>query len=49
MPVKRPQQDGHPLVFKMILIGDSSVGKTSIMERIISNNFSSNNQPTLGA
>jgi Ras-related protein Rab-5C len=37
------KQDGSELVFKMALIGNSSVGKTSIVQRIIENNFSSSN------
>ena len=33
---------------KVIIIGDSSVGKTSILLRLIKNYFDSNSMPTLG-
>ena len=42
-PVKTGKNDGPELVLKMALIGSSSVGKTSIVQRIIDNNFSSSN------
>ena len=33
---------------KVIIIGDSSVGKTSILLRLIKNYFDTNSMPTLG-
>ena len=36
------------IVFKIITIGDSSVGKTSIIKRYIDNNFSENMLATIG-
>ncbi|EAX99997.1 small GTP-binding protein, putative [Trichomonas vaginalis G3] len=35
--------------FKIVFVGDSSVGKTSIIVRYSNNLFSSDNQPTIGA
>ena len=36
------------MIFKIILIGDSSSGKTNIINRYISNKFVENSQPTIG-
>ena len=35
--------------FKLILIGDSGVGKSSIIKRIGSNTFSADHEVTIGA
>lgn len=34
---------------KAVLLGESGVGKSSIMERFINNEFHEDGQPTLGA
>ena len=34
---------------KVLIIGDSNVGKTSILFRYVFNKFDDNNMPTLGA
>ena len=36
------------MIFKIIIIGNSSTGKTKIIERYLTNNFEDNSQPTLG-
>ncbi len=35
-------------IFKYILVGDTSVGKTSILSSYNNNQFSSNSNPTMG-
>ena len=39
----------EPLKFKVVLIGESGVGKTSILQRYISNEFNSNQFSTIGS
>ena len=39
---------GHDLLFKLILLGDSRVGKTSMLKRFTSGDFSSDFKPTMG-
>lgn len=41
--------DSKKIHIKCVLLGDSGVGKTSIMERYIRNSFNPNSQTTLGA
>jgi small GTP-binding protein len=41
--------DEGTLVFRVVLIGDSSVGKTCIVNRFRHNNFNSSEQNTIGA
>lgn len=36
------------IIFKVIIIGDSGVGKTQLLNRIIHNTFNKVSQPTLG-
>ena len=43
--MKRPGYD-HPL--KLIIIGDSSVGKTCILLRFAEDNFPTSHMPTIG-
>ena len=36
------------MIFKIILIGDSSVGKTNILSKFLNNEFDENSKPTVG-
>ena len=40
--------ENYDLIFKIVLIGDSGVGKTNILSRYISNEFSLTTQATVG-
>ena len=40
--------DDYDLIFKLVLIGDSGVGKTNILSRYISNEFSLATKSTVG-
>ena len=40
--------ESYDLIFKLVLIGDSGVGKTNILSRYINNEFSLASQPTVG-
>lgn len=42
-------QSGKPENFKIVLIGDKFVGKTSIARRFANNTYSSNYEGTVGA
>ena len=42
------EDESYDLIFKLVLIGDSGVGKTNILSRYISNEFSLSSQPTVG-
>ena len=40
--------DQYDFIFKIVLIGDSGVGKTNILSRYLTNQFSASTQPTVG-
>ena len=42
------EEENYDLIFKLVLIGDSGVGKTNILSRYISNEFSLATQSTVG-
>ncbi|KAK3518162.1 hypothetical protein QTP70_033261 [Hemibagrus guttatus] len=42
------QEDSFDFLFKVILIGDTDVGKTSVIQRFKSGNFSERQQSTIG-
>ena len=42
------EDEEYSMIFKMILIGDSGVGKTNILSRYNNNEFSLTTQPTVG-
>jgi Ras-related protein Rab-11A len=35
-------------LFKTVIVGDSSVGKTQMLSRFVDNEFSTNSKPTIG-
>ncbi len=37
-----------PIITKILVVGDSNVGKTSIIQRFINKSFNSNQPPTIG-
>ena len=41
-------EDDDPIEYKMILVGDTGVGKTSLFKKIISNVFNEHNVATIG-
>ena len=36
------------IVFRLVLVGDSEVGKTNLMTKLIDNKFNNNHIPTIG-
>ena len=42
------QQSDNFINFKIIIIGDSGVGKSSLIKRVVQNIFDSSYQPTIG-
>ena len=40
--------DQFDFLFKLVLTGDSSVGKTNILSRFVNNNFDANQKTTIG-
>lgn len=47
-PTGLEQEDCFDFLFKIILIGDTDVGKTSVIQRFKSGNFSERQQNTIG-
>lgn len=41
-------EDEYDLLFKIVLIGDSGVGKTNILSRFTKNEFTLDSKPTIG-
>ena len=41
-------QTGYDMIFKIVLIGDSSVGKTNILSKYLSNEFDPDSKATVG-
>jgi small GTP-binding protein len=41
-------EDDYDMIFKIVLIGDSGVGKTNILSRYIKNDFNINTKSTVG-
>eukprot|EP01117_Protostelium_nocturnum_P015792 TRINITY_DN6152_c0_g1_i4.p1 TRINITY_DN6152_c0_g1~~TRINITY_DN6152_c0_g1_i4.p1 ORF type:complete len:145 (-),score=40.84 TRINITY_DN6152_c0_g1_i4:79-513(-) len=48
MTNKKTEEEGG-LDSKIVLLGDSGVGKTSLVQRYVQQNFIENQQPTIGA
>lgn len=47
-PARLDQEDCFDFLFKIILIGDTDVGKTSVIQRFKTGNFSERQQSTIG-
>ncbi|GAA6105840.1 ras-related protein Rab-19-like [Tachysurus ichikawai] len=47
-PSGMEQEDCFDFLFKIILIGDTDVGKTSVIQRFKTGNFSERQQSTIG-
>jgi len=43
-----PQQTKTDLIFKAILVGDSAVGKSALMNRVTKNDFTEMHEVTVG-
>ena len=41
-------QTGYDMIFKIVLIGDSSVGKTNILSKYLNNEFDPDSKATVG-
>ena len=42
------REDEFDYLFKVVIIGDSGVGKTNLLGRFIDNTFSIDSKPTIG-
>ena len=45
---RRQQQEGYDLVYKIVLVGDSGVGKTNLLTRFSKNEFNLESRATIG-
>ena len=48
MSDNNPSFNSYDMIFKIVLIGDTSVGKTNMLSRYISNEYNPNSQSTIG-
>ena len=48
VPVKGQQYTNYDALFKVIIIGDSGVGKSSILNRIMNNEINEGHNVTIG-
>lgn len=44
-----PEVNMKPIPTKLVLLGESAVGKTSIVHRFVQDEFQENREPTIGA
>ena len=44
----RKQQEGYDLVYKIVLVGDTGVGKTNLLTRFSKNEFNLESRATIG-
>lgn len=44
-----PVKDLRPIQTKLVLLGESAVGKTSVVHRFVQDEFQENREPTIGA
>lgn len=44
-----PEISMKPIQTKLVLLGESAVGKTSIVHRFVQDDFQENREPTIGA
>lgn len=42
------EDDDYDFLFKVVIVGDSNVGKTQILSRFITNQFTLDSKPTVG-
>ena len=45
----RSKRESASFLYKIVMVGDSGVGKSNLLNRYISDNFVANRQPTIGA
>ena len=46
--MQRTEEEDYDFLFKIVLIGDSGVGKTNILSRFTKNEFNLGCKPTIG-
>ncbi|KAM3129077.1 Ras- protein yptc6 [Paramecium bursaria] len=46
--MSKPVDDDYDFLFKIVLIGDSGVGKSNLLQRFTKNDFSLESRPTIG-